>query len=394
LVVSDRPIRVLFVTPYYDEQTRDPVEALDRFPILTELPQEMRARGHLVQVLGLAPQNASYERNGIKFKWVSASVPVRLAGRLLNRWKPHYGPAYYQPSLQLARTIRSIDPDIVHVFGLTMDLQLALIRLLASSHSHIVVHYHGGIPVQGALRHRIQSFALSRVEAACFTSASQATPWATAGLIPFQNAHEILETSSPFSGIDQEQAREITGMVGDPVYLSAGRLHPIKDPLTMLTGFAHIARQQPDARLYLYYLTDEMLQDGRALVHSFPYLRERVEFRGRARPDEMEAIYSSADILLQASLRDWSGLAILEAMSCGCIPVVSDIPSFQSMAGNERYGRLFEPGNAGALANAALSIEDLNGMSAEVKRHFKDELSFAAIARDLETLYRSMLATA
>ncbi len=186
----------------------------------------------------------------------------------------------------------------------------------------------------------------------------------------------------------------MTGMSGDPVYLSAGRLHPIKDPLTMLTGFAYIARQQPDARLYLYYLTDEMLQDARALVHTFPYLRERVEFRGRARPDEMEAIYSSADILLQASLREWSGLAILEAMSCGCIPVVSDIPSFQSMAGDERYGRLFEPGNAIALANAALSIEDLNGMSVEVKRHFQDELSFAAIARDLETLYRSLLPSA
>ncbi len=150
-MTNGRPIRILFVTPFYDEQTRDPVEALDRFPILTELPQEMRARGHLVQVLGLAPQNVSFERNGIKYKWVSASAPVRLAGRMLNRWKPHYGPAYYQPSLGLARTIRSIEPDIVHIFGLTMDLQLALIRLLASRRSHIVVHYHGGIPAQGRI---------------------------------------------------------------------------------------------------------------------------------------------------------------------------------------------------------------------------------------------------
>jgi len=391
---DERRLRILFVSPYFDERAGTPADALDRFPILTELPRQLHERGHQVRVLGLGAQNARFERDGIHYRWIAAAPPIRLAGRILHRWKPHYGPAYYQPSLALARAVRALRPDIVHVFGLTLDPQLALIRLLAYRRSRIVAHYHGGAPAQGPLRRRLQALALGRVDAAYFTSRVQAQPWIDAGLLNEDGDHQVLETSSPFTGMDRDAARELTGMRGDPVYLSAGRLHPIKDPLAMLRGFAHIARAQPEARLYLYYLTDELLHDSRALVHSFPHLRERVEFRGRARPDEMQAIYSSADILLQASLREWSGLAILEAMSCGCIPVVSDIPAFRAILGDERHGRFFEPGDAAGLAAAALSIEEREALSTAVKRHFEDQLSFAAIARDLARNYRSLVALA
>lgn len=389
-MASSRPLSILFVSPYFDEQMPDPVDSLDRFPILTELPRELRERGYQVRFAGLSARNAQLERNGVGYIWIAAPTPIRIAGRALHRWKPHYGPAYYQPSLKLARLVRALDPDVVHVFGLTMDVQLSLIQLLAGRRARLVTHYHGGRPAQGPLRRRLQALALGRVDSALFTSTSQADPWIRAGLFGQEQVHQLIETSSPFTGIDRDEARQRTGMTGNPVYLSAGRLHPIKDPLTMLRGFAHIARSQPEARLYLYYLTGELLHDARAMVHSFPHIRDRVEFRGRARAEEMEAIYSSADFLLQASLREWSGLAILEAMSCGCIPVVSEIPSFAAMIGDQRHGRLFEPGDPRALADAALSIDNMPEMSTAVQQHFNDNLSFAAMARDLDRIYRSL----
>ncbi len=388
---ANHPLRILFVSPFFDAQTEDPRATLDRFPILTALPAELSARGHSVRLLGLGPEFAQTTSNGVQYAWLPASAPVRLGSKLLHRWKPHHGPAYYQPSLRLANTIRALDPDIVHVFGLTMDLQLALIRKRLPRNTRIVVHYHGGAPASGPLRGRIQRRAVRGIDAALFTSPDQAGPWIQAGLLAPHQVRQLIETSSPFSGLDRDEARQRTGMSGNPVYLSAGRLHPIKDPLTMLRGFAHIARRQPEARLYLYYLTDELLQEARALAHSFPHIRHRVEFRGRARLDEMEAIYSSADILLQASIREWSGLAVLEALSCGCIPVVSNIPSFVAMIGEDgRHGRLFEPGDPLALADAALGIEDPSAMSRAARRYFNDELSFAAMARDLETIYQDL----
>ena len=389
--MTDSPaLRILIISPFYDERVKTLSESLDRFPILRELPGELRKLGHQVRFIGLGPARSECVVDGIPYRWERAARPIQIAGRLAHRWKPHHGPAYYAPSLRLALMVRRWKPDIIHVFGLTIDLQLSFVRLLAHRRSHMVVHYHGGTPAEGAIRSRIQALATGRVEAALFTSLAQATPWIDAGLLERHQVHRVLETSSPFAGIDRAVAREQTGMTGNPVYLSAGRLHPIKDPLTMLRGFAHIARRQPEARLYLYYLTDELLNETRAFVHSFPILRSRVEFRGRADTADMEAIYSSADVLLQASRREWSGLAILEAMSCGCIPVISDIPSFAAMTENGRYGKLFTPGDAQGLANAAMSIADPETFSAEIREHFREHLSFTAMARQLDGIYREL----
>jgi glycosyltransferase involved in cell wall biosynthesis len=118
-----------------------------------------------------------------------------------------------------------------------------------------------------------------------------------------------------------------------------------------------------------------------------------VEFRGRAAPAEMEAIYSSADVLLQSSRREWSGLALLEALACGCLPVVSDIPSFRTLTDNGRYGRLFPPGDHSALAHQLLTLDADTRLvlGAAAQAYFQRELSFAALARRLDDLYAELV---
>ena len=107
----------------------------------------------------------------------------------------------------------------------------------------------------------------------------------------------------------------------------------------------------------------------------------------------MEAVYSSADFLLQASRREFSGCAVLEAMSCGTIPIVTDIPSFRAMTEGGRYGILFPPGDFAGLARRTLSVDRsrLQAYSAEVRAHFESCLSFSAMAGRLEAVYRATL---
>jgi glycosyltransferase involved in cell wall biosynthesis len=135
-----------------------------------------------------------------------------------------------------------------------------------------------------------------------------------------------------------------------------------------------------------------MLHDITTFLDERPVLAARTELRGRAPLEQMEAVYSSADFLLQASTREWSGLAVIEAMSCGCVPIVSDIPSFRRITEDGRFGRLFSVGDAGALANAALSIapDERAGLSAAVREHFDRELSFPALARQIDVVYRQL----
>ena len=383
-------MNILYVAPFYDPAVDVPEGALNQFPIFRQLPAEVARLGHDVRLLALGPTNVRHQADGVRFEWIAPSRLIRFAGARLHSWKPYYGPAYYQPSVRLARRVRALQPDIVHVFGMTIDPQLALISQLKSVRSRLVTHYHGGLPAQGPLRRGLQRVALGAVDAALFTTLAQGDAWVAADSISPSVPHRVLETSTTIQPMDQQQAREVTGMRGDPVYLSTGRLHPIKDPITMLRGFALIARHQPEARLYLYYLTDEMLAECRRFVASRDGLAGRVSFCGRAAAGEMASIYSSADVLLQASLREWSGLAVLEAMACGCIPVLTDIPSFSEMTDRGVYGRLFPIGESTALADAALSIEDHRSLGTAIQRHFERRLSFAAIARDVDLVYREL----
>jgi glycosyltransferase involved in cell wall biosynthesis len=106
----------------------------------------------------------------------------------------------------------------------------------------------------------------------------------------------------------------------------------------------------------------------------------------------MEAIYSSADFLLQGSRREFSGYAVLEAMACGAIPAISDIPSFRAMTCGGRYGVLFPPGDHEALARGVLAVPpgEIPARSVEVRARFERALSFPAMAARLEEVYREL----
>src|SRR5690606_19453656 len=102
---------------------------------------------------------------------------------------------------------------------------------------------------------------------------------------------------------------------------------------------------------------------------------------------------NSADFLLQASRREFSGCAVLEALACGVIPVVTDIPSFRAMTAEGRFGVLFPPGNAGALACGVCTIglAEIPARSAEIRMHFEDRYSFPVLSRQLEAIYQQVV---
>lgn len=379
--------------PFYADEAA-PAELFARYPILARLPAGVAARGHRVRVLCHAPYNARVRHAGVDYEFMAGDRLTRALSRRVYQSKRRYGPAYFEPAWRLALRLRKLRPEVVHVFGLTMDLQLALLNPVARSISApVVAHFHGGEPDRRAPYLRLQRWNGHRLARALFTTPEQARQWVTAGVLRPAQTALVVESSSPFQGISRETARAATGMIGDPVLLCAGALTERKDPLTVLRAFHRIAERLPAARLYLYYLHDDKLTEVRAFLAGAPALAGRIELRGRAPLADMEAIYSSADILVQASRSEWSGLAILEAMSCGCIPVITAIPPFRVMTEGGRYGRLFPVGDDAALADAVLSIgpAERAALSDAVRGHFERTLSFDAMARQLDVIYRAVV---
>src|SRR4029079_15646504 len=195
----------------------EPDDALDAFPILRELPREVTARGHAVTVCALAARVVCLSRNGASYELLAPDRRIGSGGRLLQLWKPRYGAAYYQASPRLARRVSASQPALAHVFGLTMDLQLALIaRATRRMRVPLVAHYHGGLPETGRYR-RLQRHNLALVDRALFTTQTQADIWITAGMLTTGQTALLPESSSAFSGLPRDVARARTGMTGDPV---------------------------------------------------------------------------------------------------------------------------------------------------------------------------------
>ncbi|GAB4121390.1 MAG: glycosyltransferase family 4 protein [Roseiflexaceae bacterium] len=382
-------MKICFVAPYYDARraTPDHTAYLEQFPIHSELPRAVAALGHTVDVVYHYPYAGRLERDGVRHWFEPPGVGAHQLGRLAQRFGREA--ALFTPAISAARRGRALAPDIVHAHGLVLTWNLFWLRMLGARAAPLVLHYHGGYPATQPLARLVQRANVHSCAMSLFTTKAHAEPFVQAGMLRPEQIAELIETSSHFAMLPQHTARQITGMVGNPVVLSAGRLDPIKDPFTMLRGFEQVAAVWPQARLYLFYLTNDLEPQMRAWLEERPALAERVIFRGRAPLAEMEAIYSSADFVVQASLREFSGCAILEAMSCGAIPILSDIPSFRRMTNAGMVGRLFPVGESAALAHALLSYprETLYHERYRTRAWFEQELSFAAMAAQLERIY-------
>jgi glycosyltransferase involved in cell wall biosynthesis len=386
-------VKICFVAPYYDVRRATPDHGayLQQFAIHAELPRAVAAQGHTVDVVYHYPFAGMLERDGVRHWFEPPGLGARQIGRLARRFGREA--ALFIPAIQAARRVRRLAPDIVHAHGLVLTWNLFWLRMFGARAAPLVLHYHGGYPATQPLARLVQRANLKACALSLFTTTTHAEPFVQAGMLRPAQIAELIETSSHFGMLPQHTARQITGMVGHPVILSAGRLDPIKDPFTMLRGFEQVAAVWPEARLYLFYLTNDLEPQMRAWLAERPALAERVIFRGCAPLAEMEAIYSSADFVVQASLREFSGCAILEAMSCGAIPILSDIPSFRRMTNAGMIGRLFPIGESAALAQALLSYprETLYHERYRIRAWFEQALSFPAMAAQLERIYRQVI---
>jgi glycosyltransferase involved in cell wall biosynthesis len=110
----------------------------------------------------------------------------------------------------------------------------------------------------------------------------------------------------------------------------------------------------------------------------------------------MPSWYNSADFIVSASHYEGSGIAICEAMSCGCIPLLTDIPSFRKMTGPGKCGFLYEKGKEMDLLKLMLHIKNLNLDMEKQKtlRQFHQQLSFAAIGQQINQVLSTMQAQA
>jgi glycosyltransferase involved in cell wall biosynthesis len=178
-----------------------------------------------------------------------------------------------------------------------------------------------------------------------------------------------------------------------PVFLWAGSLIVRKDPLTVLEGFQDLFANYNKGTLLMIYRDGQLLEQVRQTINNSVVLRERVHLIGYVSHAEMESFYNHADYFVLGSHAEGSGYALSEALSCGCVPIVTNIPSFRMMTNNGQLGVLWNPGDKNSFVQAATKTMNKN-LPKEAQAcidFYRQNLSFDAIAQAAIEHYKKVI---
>jgi glycosyltransferase involved in cell wall biosynthesis len=381
-------MKVVNVFSYYDERTATAEELLRYYYTTTGWAEALQEKGVEVIIMTRFHTESSFRKNNVQHYLVKDRLRDKL--RL-----------WHLP-VQFLRRINELDADIIHLHSFTLSLQTLLLRLLLNKKTAIIIQHHGG-KSPGQMKRRFHNLLNSVADAFFFTTTDQGNEWFMkkkhfGKILPVMEGATFFDydnrdaTGTP-NYYNRNTARHKTGMNGKPVFLWVGRLDDNKDPLTLLDGFEVLFEQYPTANLYMIYSDEKLLQHVQQKVAGSGTLKNRVHLLGKIVHEEIEHYYNSADYFVLGSHYEGSGYALSEALRCGCVPIVTHIPSFKMMTNGGQLGALWEPGNKNSFIEAVTVAihKPLQQEATACIDFFRQHLSFEAIARVAKLHYRQVM---
>ena len=291
----------------------------------------------------------------------------------------------------LHRYLKTLKPDVILVHGLIFPWQVLPLRWKLGSRVKIVIQHHAERHFTDT-RKFIQRLVDRHISLYFFCATEFGEEWLAHKQINDRSKiKEVMEASSHFSPMEKEKAQVITQVSRGKIFLWVGRLDANKDPLTVARAFSRFKHIDPMAKLYMIFQSTELITELQTVVSDTK--SEGVIHRvGKVEHEDLKYWYNSADFIVSSSHYEGSGIAVCEGLSCGCIPVLTNIPSFRMMTGRGLIGALFEAGNEDSLIAAFVKA---NRLDQEVQKKmvleiFNRKLSFEAISKkiidDLNTI--------
>lgn len=383
-------MKVVNLFYFYDERITDERALIRHYYTTTGWAEALLQQGIRSILVTRFGRDAAYEQNGVDHLFIKDG-----RGGSFRNW---------QVPLKFLWQVKQLDADVIHVHSLTRSLSTFLLRLLLPRKTAIIVQHHGG-PAPARWKRALHNLLNSVADAFFFTTQEQGAVWLMR-TTPYHKVLPVLEGATFFNydRRDKDQppvydnralARQQTGLQGNPVWLWVGRLDHNKDPLTVLEGFAQWIRRYPQATLYMIY-SDALLEPAVVQrIDQDPLLTRQVRLLGFVAHESIASYYQSADYFVLGSHYEGSGYALSEALRCGCVPVVTDIPSFRMMTDEGRLGALWQAGDANSLVLAAGQAmrAPLQEAGARCIAFWQQHCSFEAIARVAAIHYRQVVAT-
>ena len=358
-------MKILFASYVNITSFNDPELWIERIKNYTGVLESL-SKYHTIITIEQIHYNGELNKNGVKYCFRNFKKKTSLF------------------PIQLHSLVKKINPDIVVVHGMHFPLQVMQLKKTVGDKVKIIVQNHAEKPFN-APKNYLQRLADKYIDAYMFTSAEMAKTWINKKIISEEKkVWGIMEASSPFSAMDKTLAKNKTGVNGTPAFLFVGRLDDNKDPLKVVRSFLRYNEQQPLSRLYMIYHITDLLGKIKELLAE-KNNKDAIVLVGKKDHNEMVCWYNSTDFIISASHYEAGGIAVCEGMSCGCIPILSNILSFKKVTANETCGILYDVDEEDGLFNALMQTQFLNIEEEKTKvlKQFNEDLSFDAIAKQI-----------
>jgi len=177
---------------------------------------------------------------------------------------------------------------------------------------------------------------------------------------------------------------------GEHLLVHLSNFRPVKRVLDVVEVFARVAKVLPARLMLIGDGPDRSAAEHLALRHS---VQDRIHFLGKQ--DDVHDLLPLADLMLMPSQMESFGLAALEAMACGVPAIATRVGGVPELIDSGQNGMLFEIGDVGAMADAAVALlgdpARLQQMSRAARQTARENFCTTRIIPLYEAYYQRVL---
>ncbi|MFQ5786771.1 MAG: glycosyltransferase family 4 protein [Thermodesulfobacteriota bacterium] len=259
--------------------------------------------------------------------------------------------------INVRKFIREIQPDVVHLHTL---LYPSYLGVFSGFHPLVVTPWNGDI-VWKSQWSRIRKYAIRQglAKADFITVDSDELRLKILRYGKYENKIEFIsfgvDTKLFCPGARSPELRKQLKIEPDvPVILSNRSFEDLYNIDVIIKSIHLVLGVLPKATLFAWHSASR--KDYLMKLAESMGVMNNVRFVGKVRHDELPEYYTESDIFVTIPSGDTISISLLEAMACGVVPVVSDLPSSNECISDGVNGHVVPVRDVEATAQAILKL--------------------------------------
>jgi L-malate glycosyltransferase len=273
-------------------------------------------------------------------------------------------------SVRVRKILRALQPDILHAHQAAVP---GWIAAAAGFHPFIVTAWGSDLlvaPRTSWLVRVLTSWVLRQADYVTCVSRDLADAARALGADPSRLAVAPWGVNTEiFYPSDPGNIRAQLGLGPGPVILSPRSLKQIYNPLDIAAAIPRVLQAVPAAQFVIraHVFDSDLLERFKAIIRRGG-AEPAVRYVGELGGDQAIAdLYRASDVIVSVPSSDGTPSSVLEALACGALPVLTDLPSLREWVEDERHGLFVPVGDVEAIAQAVIRLSTDNPLRARMK---------------------------